>query len=216
MQCQKCKSELPAHAKFCPECGTAAPVETNIDVNQEVGKIKGTVVGQALDGGQLPPNLKSTTSQKVDSVEAGGIIIGTTLGKDVQVGGQRQYGNTYNVGDITGSTGIAIGENNHVTVTQGLSGDEITKVFAAITAKVSALPDGPEKTMAETAVQGLKEEAGKGEDADESKVSKWMNFLAQTTYDAFEVAVAAFVNPIAGLGGAFKKVADRARQEKGK
>jgi hypothetical protein len=122
----------------------------------------------------------------------------------------------YNVGNITGSTGVVIGENNQVTVSQGLSGEEIAKLFSAITEKVSAISEGPEKTMAETAVQGLKEEAGKGDDADESKVSKWMNFLAQTAYDAFEVAVATFVNPIAGLGVAFKKVADRARQEKGK
>lgn len=62
--------------------------------------------------------------------------------------------------------------------------------------------------MVETAVQGLKEEA------EEDKVSKWMKFLAETASDAFEVALAAFANPIAGLGMAFKKVAERAKAEK--
>ena len=216
MQCTTCKSELPPKAKFCPECGTPVPVETSIIVQQDVGTVRGTVVGQSLGSAELPPDLISTTTQNVESVESGGILVGTVVGTDPQIGGQRQYGNTYTVGDITDSTGIGIGENIQVTVTQGLSGEEIAKLFVAITDKVSAMPEGPEKTMAETAVQGLEKEAGKGDDADESKVSKWMNFLAQTAYDAFEVAVATFVNPIAGLGVAFKKVADHARQEKGK
>ena len=165
MQCAKCKSELAANAKFCPECGAAVPVETNIDVKEEVG-------------------------------------------------GQRQYGDNITVGDISNSTGVGIGKHVKIALKQGVSAEEIVRAFAAISEKVHAMPDGPEKRMAETAVQGLEEEAAKGEQADEDKVRKWMNFLAETASDAFDVALAAFTNPIAGLGLVFKKVAERAKGEK--
>ncbi|HSG45102.1 MAG TPA: zinc ribbon domain-containing protein [Anaerolineales bacterium] len=216
MQCQNCNSELPAKAKFCPECGTAVPAETSISVKQDVGKVKGTLVGQALDGDQLPSNLKSTTNQKVESVESGGTVVGASIGDAQQIGGQRQYGDSINVGDINNSTGVAVGKNNQVSFTQGASAEEIIKAFALMNEKVNALPEGPQKTMAETAIQGLKEEAEKGEEADESKVREWMSFLAETASDAFDVAVASFTNPIAGLSMVFKKVAERAKSEKKK
>lgn len=216
MQCSKCKSELPSKAKFCPECGTEVHIETSISVKQGLGKVKGTVVGQALDGDQLPSNLKSTTTQKIDSVEKDGVVVGTSIGDAQQIGGQRQYGDTINVGDISNSTGVAVGKNNQVTVTQGASAEEIAKAFALMTEKIDALPEGPKKTMAETALNGLKEEIDKGDEADETKVKEWMNFLAETASDAFDVAVASFTNPIAGLSMVFKKVAERAKAEKEK
>ena len=213
MQCSNCKLELPSNAKFCPECGTAVPAETNISVKQDVGKVKGTVVGQALDGDKLPA--KSTTEQKIDSVEKGGTVVGTSIGNAQQIGGQRQYGDNISMGDVTGSN-IVVGNNNRVSLTHGASMEDFVKVFALITEKIGAMPDGPKKKMAETAVQGLEEEAAKGDDADETKVKEWMNFLAETASDAFDVAVASFTNPIAGLSMVFKKVAERAKAEKGK
>lgn len=215
MQCSNCKFELPAKAKVCPECGTAVPAETNISVKQEVGKVKGTVVGQALDGEQLPSNLKSTTTQKIDSVEKGGTVVGTSVGDSQQIGGQRQYGDNINVGDIFNST-VGIGKDIKIKVSQGASVEELAKIFSLITEKIDAMPDGPKKMIAEQAAQGLEEEAVKGDDADETKVKEWMNFLAETASDAFDVAVASFTNPIAGLSMVFKKVTERAKAEKEK
>lgn len=142
-------------------------------------------------------------------------MIGTVLGKDTQVGGQRQYGNTYNVGDIEGSTGVVIGEKNQVAVTQGVSAEEIAKAFSILLQAVQSKPDGPEKTMAQTAVKGLEEEAGKGEQADESRVEKWFSFLAQMAPDVRDVAIDTFTNPIKGISTVFKKIAERAKAEKG-
>ena len=121
------------------------------------------------------------------------------------------------VGDISNATGVAIGHGAQATVTQGgASAEEIAKAFAAITQKVNALPDGPSKTMAQTAVQGLEAEAKKGDKADEKAVGDWFNFLAQTASDAFDVAVTTFANPIAGVGMVFKKIAEKAKEEKAK
>lgn len=119
------------------------------------------------------------------------------------------------VGNITGSTGVAIGPNAQAHVTQGGPAQmQLAVVFAPILEKVQALPDGPAKTMAEQAAQGLKAEAEKGEAANEKKAGDWLGFLAQMAPDAWDVAVAAFASPIAGVSAIFQKIAARARAEK--
>jgi phage tail sheath gpL-like len=152
----------------------------------------------------------------VDSVEAGGIVFGATIGDAPQIGGQRQYGDTINVADITNGSHIAIGKNNQITVTQGVSPEEIAKAFSTLLQAVQAKPESPEKAMAQTAVQGLEAEAQKGEKAEESNVQKWISFLGEMAPDIWEVAVDTFTNPIKGVSTVFKKVAERAKAEKGK
>jgi hypothetical protein len=128
----------------------------------------------------------------------------------------RPSGDKIAVGNISQSTGVAIGRSAQANIAQtsGASAEEIGKAFAAITAKVNSMPDGPDKSVAASAVQALKEEAQQGKKASETKVNKWFGFLAEAAPDAFEVAVATFANPIAGLGLAFSKVAERAKQER--
>lgn len=214
MQCPNCKTKVPKTAKFCPECGTPIPAETNISVKQEVGKVKGTVVGQALDGDHLPA--KSTTTQKIDSVEKGGVVVGASIGDGQQIGGSRQYGDNITVGDVSGSTGVAVGKNVKVEVTNGISAEELTKAFAPLLQAVQAKAESPEKTMSQTAVQGLEAEASKGEEADEGNVQKWIDILGNMAPDIWEVAVDTFTNPVKGLSTVFKKVAEKAKAEKGK
>ncbi len=214
MQCPNCKTKVSKTVKFCPSCGTPIPTETNISVKQEVGKVKGTVVGQALDGDHLPA--KSTTTQKIDSVEKGGVVVGTSIGDGQQIGGRRQYGDNITVGDISGSTGIAVGKNVKVDVTNGISAEELTKAFAPLLQAVQAKAESPEKVMAQTAVQGLEAEASKGEEAQEGNIQKWIDILGNMAPDIWEVAVDTFTNPVKGLSTVFKKVAEKAKAEKGK
>lgn len=213
MQCPNCKAKVSKTAKFCPECGTPIPAETSISVKQEVGKVKGTVVGQSLDGDKLPA--KSTTTQKIDSVEKDGVVVGMSIGDGQQIGGSRQYGNTISVGDVTGSN-IAIGENNSLTITHGASTEEIAKAFSILVEAVQSKVESPEKVMAQTAVQGLEAEASKGEEAQEGNVQKWFEILGKMAPDIWEVAVDTFTNPIKGLSTVFKKVAEKAKAENGK
>lgn len=215
MQCPNCKAKVSKKAKFCPECGKPIATETNISVKQEVGKVKGTVVGQSLDDDKLPANLKSTTSQKIDSVEKDGVVVGTSIGDGQQIGGSRQYGHSITVGDVNGSN-IVVGNHNRVSVTHGASAEEIAKAFAPLLQAVQAKAESPEKAMAQTAVQGLEAEASKGEEADEGKVQKWIDFLGDMAPDIWEVAVDTFTNPVKGLSTVFKKVAEKAKAEKGK
>ena len=119
-------------------------------------------------------------------------------------------------GDVTGNTGVTIGHRSVTTViqTDGAQADEIAGAFAAILEQVQAMPDGAAKEDSQEAVAKLEAEARKGEEADESRVQRWFQFLAETSVDAWEVAVATFVNPIAGVGTAFSKIAARAIRER--
>lgn len=121
------------------------------------------------------------------------------------------------VGDITGISGQVniAGHDIYATHYSKESAEELTNLFTRLYQKVETLPDGPDRAAARSAVQGLEVEAKQGEKADESRVSKWLTFLAQTAPDAFEVAVATFLNPIKGLGLAFQKVAERINAERG-
>jgi hypothetical protein len=216
MQCPNCKTIVSKKAKFCPSCGKPIADEANISVRQEVGKVKGAVVGQALKDDKLPAGLKSTTTQKIDSVEAGGVVVGASIGDGQQIGGQRQYGDSIHVGDIKDSSNVAIGKSNRITVTQGASAEEIARAFSILLQAVQAKAESPEKALAQTAVQGLESEAAKGEDADEGKVQTWFDHLGNMAPDILEVALDTFTNPVKGISTVFKKVAERAKAEKGK
>lgn len=114
---------------------------------------------------------------------------------------------------------IAVGKNAQATVNQTVDSGvtvDLQKAFEGINKKVEALPDGPDKEIAKSAVTALKDEAKKGDEAKEENVKKWLNFLLQSSPDIWDVAVASFTNPILGIGTAFKKVADRAKEEQEK
>lgn len=69
MRCAQCQTEIPVTARFCPGCGEAIPASTGINVDQQVGMVKGEVVGTILDNLTSAPGLSSSTKQKVDTVE---------------------------------------------------------------------------------------------------------------------------------------------------
>lgn len=114
---------------------------------------------------------------------------------------------------------LAVGDHAQAIVNQTNTSElpnELKKVFENLTQKALELPDGPEKNIATSAVTALENEAKLGDSAKEASVAKWLNFLAETAPDIWDVAIATFANPVAGLGVAFKKVADRIKAEKEK
>lgn len=120
------------------------------------------------------------------------------------------------VGNISGGTGFAIGRGAQAVVTQHADKDtdQISKIFKTLEQIVSAIKDEADKKVAESAIKTLETEARKGEQANEKTVKKWMNFLAETAPDAWEVAIDFFINPIRGVGTVFKKIAERAKLER--
>jgi hypothetical protein len=137
---------------------------------------------------------------------------------NTQVNAEKIDSGDITVGDITGSTGIAIGRNisQEIHIIRGISADEIAQAFAVLQQAMQAMPDGPGKIMAQTAVTNLQTEAEKGQQASEDNLRQWLTMLDQMAPDIWEVAVDTFANPIKGLGTVFQKVAQRAKAEKGK
>ena len=122
-------------------------------------------------------------------------------------------GNNVSIGGYVSGSNIVTGNNIHVSLTQGISADEVAKAFSTIFTAVQAKEESPEKVMAQTAVQGLEAEASKGEEAQEEDVQKWFEILGNMAPDIWEVAVDTFTNPIKGLSTVFKKVAEKAKTE---
>jgi hypothetical protein len=122
------------------------------------------------------------------------------------------------VGNISGSTGLAIGHGAQVTVNQntGLASDDVARLFALLTQKVNALPEGTKKEDAQDAVKKLETEAKKADQADEGRVRRSMEFLVEVLPDAWEVTVNTLLNPLAGLNTVFKKIAERVKVEREK
>jgi len=206
------------------------------DVEPEPGAWRGLVFdqrGRTVHGtqtniaGEVHGPVFSGTFQEPVQVGDGNIVKQTQMSGGVTIEGGAQIGGDFvegdkidksiKVGDITGSTGVAIGHGVHLAVTQmtnGVSPIEIAQAFALMMEKVNALPEGPDKEKAQSAVEGLKVEAGKGKTAEEKNVREWFNLLAVTSLEAWEVALNFFINPIAGVSTVFKKIAKRARAGK--
>jgi hypothetical protein len=122
------------------------------------------------------------------------------------------------LGNISGGVGIAIGTGAQAIVTQstGLEADQITIAFRGIEQALTAMPEGPHKESAKSAVKNLETEARKGNQADKTKAQKWIDFLAEIAPDVWEVAIDTFINPIKGMGTVFKKIAEKAKAKEKK
>lgn len=148
----------------------------------------------------------------------GNVMADQIEAKNSQVGGSNntQTNTNITVGSISGSSAVVIGNNNRVSINQRASTDELDKIFAELHQKVAQLPEGDEKTEAIEMVEKLHAEARKRDNANETRVRKYLNFLFDTAPDIWEVAVDTFTNPVKGLSTVFKKVAEKAKAEKGK
>jgi len=142
---------------------------------------------------------------------------------DVQIGGDltgrdritttttTHTGDTITVGDISGSSGIAIGRGASATVTTG-AGD-LAAAFAMIYQSIQARPADPavDKDEIVEAVQRIEKEAGKGAAAEPGKLERWAKNIAGMAPDILEVMAAAFAGPATAAGTILKKVIERAR-----
>jgi hypothetical protein len=94
------------------------------------------------------------------------------------------------------------------------SAKNIDQLFAMLKQRVDAMGPTEEKEDAQNAISKLEAEAVKGDKADETRVQKWLNFLADTAPDIWEVAVDTFLNPVKGLSTVFRKIAERSKAAK--
>ena len=123
-------------------------------------------------------------------------------------------GDTISVSGIQDSN-VAVGRGASVTVTQGLTGEDLSKLFTQIYQKIEARPPAPDVDREELqgTVQDIEKEVQKGEGANPNKIERWLKTLASIAPDILEVTLATLTNPAAGIATVIRKVAEKARQE---
>ena len=125
-----------------------------------------------------------------------------------KVGGDKVGGDKISVGNVSG-TGIAIGRGAQANVNQGISGAELTELFAPLLRQVAQ-----ENSTAVPQVNALKEEASKGEGADDEKMAGLIEAIAEAAPTAVEGIVNLFTNSIIAkaAGGATNYILKRIRK----
>lgn len=146
---------------------------------------------------------------------AGDVHVGGDLtGRDrITTTNTTHTGDTITVGDISGSSGIAIGAGASATVTTGVGAGDLAAAFALIYQSIQARPIDPGVDKAEIVetVQRIEKEAGKGAAAEAGKLERWAKNIAGMAPDILEVMAAAFAGPATAAGTILKKVIERAR-----
>ena len=152
-----------------------------------------------VDGAQINAGGNVSVGHLGDNINTGGGDF-VTGDKNIQgdevhgdkVGGDKVAGDKISVGNISGS-GIAIGRGAQASahIQQGVSGTELNQLFAPLLAQVAQ-----QNAAAVSQVNALKEEAGKGEDADDEKMADLIEAIADAAPTAVEGIVNLFTNSI--------------------
>lgn len=155
--------------------------------------------------------------------KSGGINIsgGTVNVKGDMVGGDKvvhgdeiHAGGNVNVANI--GAGAQIGQfaqGSNIQQTQGASVQDLAALFNAIYKQIDNRPNDPnvERGEIRDTVKNVETEAAKGEQANSTKVERWLKSLKELAPDILEVTAAALLNPVAGVAATIKKIAEKAR-----
>jgi len=165
------------------------------------------------------PTIVGERGVNVGGNVGGSIITGdkntvTQVGGDF-VQGDKVSGDKISVGDITDSTGVAIGPNAQAQVQQGVSGAELAALFQAVYQKVEARPADPdvEKEEIVAQVQQIEAEVTAQEQPNEKKLERWLRNLANMAPDIVDVMAASLAGPVAAGAAIFKKIVDKVKNE---
>ena len=112
---------------------------------------------------------------------------------------------------IDGNNNIVGNENVNIDLKIGSNMAELTKAFETVYGAVRQVEDPVIREDAQKIVQDIEKEVQKGEEADPSRVERWLKFLAETAPDVWDVAVDTLSNPIKGIGTVIKKVIAKAK-----
>jgi cell division septum initiation protein DivIVA len=124
-----------------------------------------------------------------------------------------------NVSDISGSVNVAGGNITTHHTTTGLSAEEIKQLFDQLYTAIESRAETPtaDKEDLKAEVKEIQstvtEAAQKNEKVDESFLSRRFRNIARVAPDVLDVVVATLGNPLAGLGVAVKKIAEKAKEE---
>lgn len=139
---------------------------------------------------QLSSSLEwASSSQTAQSIQYGDVIHGSKIDGDY-VGRDKIGGDKISVGNISGSTGIAIGRGANATVHQGVTGESMASLFAPLQRLIYEQSPGSIGI-----VNDLKEQVALGSDANDKMVARMVQVLASEVPKAKLALVSLFQNP---------------------
>jgi len=126
--------------------------------------------------------------------------------------------------NITGENVVgSINANGHAQVNISQSSVHQTndvdfeKLFSLIEERIKARPEDPnvDKQEIQNQVKQIKAEAAQGEQANQTKLERWIRNLAGMAPDIIDVMVASLGGPVSGMTAVVQKIAMRAKAESG-
>jgi hypothetical protein len=135
-----------------------------------------------------------------DQKQSGGVNI-STKGGQVSIGG-----------DVVGRDKIT----TTTTTTTGIDAAalvELLKAFKDINRQIDVRKEDPtvDKEELKETVKKVEAEVKKGEEANPTKVERWLKFLGDMAPDILQVTAATLANPAMGLSLAIKMIAEKAQ-----
>ena len=125
------------------------------------------------------------------------------------------------ISDVSGTVNIAGGNITTHQTSSGPSAAEIRQIFDGLYQELERRADLPsaDKADLKTDVQEIQtavtEAVQSDKKVDEGFLSRRFRNMARMAPDLLDVVVATLTNPLAGLGVAVKKIAERAKEETG-
>jgi hypothetical protein len=173
-------------------------------------------VAQLIGGQGVSKGLGGTPPDPLEPLPAaihtggGDFVGGDKVGGD-KIGGDKVGGDKITVGNISGSQGIAIGSgaSASVHIQQGVPPEQLNQLFAPLLMQVAQ-----QNPTAVSQVNQLKEEAGKGDGADDEKMADLIGAIAEAAPTAVEGLINLFTNSIVAkaAGAATKYMLKRIRK----
>jgi Caspase domain len=153
-----------------------------------------------------------------DKVTHGDTIHGDKIGGDKVQGdkftgdkimGNKNEGDQISVGNISGSSGIAIGRGAQAKVNSGVQSSDLTDLFAIIYGQIDAHSGDPsDREEVRQNVQRIEQEVGKGDAANQDRLKRWLTAVKDLAPDIFSALIRTLLNPAtrlsAGIAGVIK------------
>jgi hypothetical protein len=129
------------------------------------------------------------------------------------IAGGNIFKDNISVGDITGSSGVAIGRGASARVSTGGGGNQLAAAFASIYQRLAANPENSAvKAIVTEQVQAVEAETAKGELADAVRIEGALTVIGRMMPAILEATISALLNPVAGVSSVVQQVAERARR----
>jgi hypothetical protein len=130
----------------------------------------------------------------------------------VTVHGDYVGGDQVTSGSVVGSVGVAIGHGAQASVVQTKGDPALAQAFSALYRRVAERPVDPavEREEIGECVRKIEGEAAKGEQANASKVHRWLAYLQTIAPDIFEAATEVLKQPLPGLSASVRDAAQQA------